>query len=281
MKKVFAILLCGIEVMVVGTQSKADVRAARSVHLWYSGDPATVFYNEVKVLQSQNGSYFMTCGFDHGYCGIQQLENPHSKVVIFSVWDPGKQNNSSQTPAAERVQVLYHDPSVIVKRFGGEGTGEQSFYHYDWKVGHTYRLAIQAQPMGDRTAYTAFCYLNGRKKWLKLATFSTITGGELLKGFYSFIEDFRRDGQSAHQTRKAIYMNGYICNPKGRWTELTRATFTADSTPTTNIDAEVVGSGFLLATGGNVVEHTPLYSKLTRQPTGMVGPIPSMVPISK
>ena len=40
-------------------------RAARSVHLWYKAPQAVEFYNEVKVEQSTDGSYFMVCGFHH------------------------------------------------------------------------------------------------------------------------------------------------------------------------------------------------------------------------
>src|SRR5262249_23260202 len=63
-------------------------RAARSVHLVYPAPPGLFFYNEVLVEQSVNGYYFMACGWDTGYFGIQQLDGPGDKVVLFSVWDP-------------------------------------------------------------------------------------------------------------------------------------------------------------------------------------------------
>jgi hypothetical protein len=272
MKNILAACIC-MGVLMVSTHTKAKtINAARSVHLWYHADQGKIFYNEVQPLKVQNGTYFQVCGFNHGYFGMQQLQDSKHKVILFSVWDPGNQNNPNATPDSLRVQELYHDPAVTVKRFGGEGTGAQSFYHYQWKLGHTYRFAIEAEPQGELTAYTAYFYLNKEKRWLKLATFATHTGGQWLSGYYSFVEDFRRDIKSVHQTRKAIYKNGHVMTPSGIWEDLNEVTFTADSTPLMNIDAEVQGNGFLLETGGDVVNHTPLNSRLIRPPSDIMDP---------
>lgn len=103
-------------------------RAARSVHLGYSSPApaADAFYNELTVEQSVPGSYFMACGFNHGYFGIQE-KSRGEKIVIFSVWDPTKGNDAKAVPDEQRVEILHHDDDVEVKRFGGEGTGAQSF----------------------------------------------------------------------------------------------------------------------------------------------------------
>ena len=47
----------------------AEFRAARSVHLGYSGFEGDLFYNECVVEKSVVGSYFMVCGWDTGYFG--------------------------------------------------------------------------------------------------------------------------------------------------------------------------------------------------------------------
>lgn len=83
--------------------------AARSVHLGFPAPDATVFYNEVTVEESVPGSYFMVCGFKHGYFGIQELSGPEDKVVLFSIWDPGEQNDPNSVPADRRVEVLHND----------------------------------------------------------------------------------------------------------------------------------------------------------------------------
>jgi hypothetical protein len=119
-------------------QPSAEPLAARSVHLRYQAPEATAFYNEVTVDESVPGSYFMACGFHQGYFGIQELRPGQDRVVIFSVWDPGTQNNAGSVPADRRVEDLYHADDVQVRRFGGEGTGGQSFFKYPWKTGQTY-----------------------------------------------------------------------------------------------------------------------------------------------
>jgi len=82
-----------------------------------------------------------------------------------------------------------------------------------------------------------------------LVMFSTITGGKKLKGFYSFIEDFRRDGVSATRVRSASYGNSWM-KVGDVWQPATSARFTGDRNPALNIDADVRDERFWLATGG-------------------------------
>lgn len=243
-------------------------RAARSVHLWYPAPQAGLFYNEVTVEQSYPGTYFCVCGFNHGYFGIQELIRPGEKVVIFSVWDPGKQDNPNEVDPDRRVKVLHEGEGVRVSRFGNEGTGGKSMFPYQWKVGERYRFLVKAQVEGNRTSYEAYFYLNESKQWKHLVTFQTITSGDLLNGYYSFVEDFWRNGVSAAQQRRARYGNGWVRTAEGQWIALTDATFTADNTPTLNIDAGVQGDDFFLTTGGDTENHTPLRSKIARPPVG-------------
>ena len=72
----------------LGADATPAFRAARSVHLGYPAPDAEWFSNEMIVEKSVNGSYFMACGWNTGYFGIQQLNSPTNTVVIFSVWDP-------------------------------------------------------------------------------------------------------------------------------------------------------------------------------------------------
>jgi hypothetical protein len=244
-------------------------RAARSVHLWYKAPDSVLFYNEVTVEESYPGSYFCVCGFRHGYFGIQELTSGGRKVVIFSVWDPGGQNNPNEVDAENRVKVIHSGQDVRISRFGNEGTGGKSMFRYQWKTGQTYRCLVKATVEGDRTTYAAYFYLSESKKWKHLASFQTITKGDYLKGYYSFIEDFYRNGTSATQRRRARFGNGWVHTTSGDWIALARATFTADRTPTYNIDAGVVGDEFYLATGGDVRNSTPLRTALSRVPAGL------------
>jgi hypothetical protein len=262
MRFLMAAILCLAAVL--HAQSPAEPRAARSVHLRYQGPESTAFYNELTVNESVSGSYFMACGFRQGYFGIQERRPGQDRIVLFSVWDPGAQNDPGGVPADRRVEVLYHADDVVVRRFGGEGTGGQSFFTYPWKTGETYRFLVEAAVEKDKTAFAAYFFLNETSQWKHLVTFRTITGGKPLTGYYSFIEDFRRDGESLRQRRSARFGNGWVQAMDGIWAQLTQARFTADPTPVDNIDALVRDGAFLLATGGNTEKHTDLQTLLQR-----------------
>ncbi|MGH7223226.1 MAG: DUF3472 domain-containing protein, partial [Gemmataceae bacterium] len=223
--------------------------ACRSVHLGYPAAEGVAFYNEIAVDRSAPGTYFMVCGLDKGYFGMQELGNG-KKLLLFSVWDSG-QNDPKAVAADKRVQLLHKDAKVRIGRFGGEGTGGQSFFDYDWKVGHKYRFLVTAKADGKRTAYAGWFYVPEDKAWKHLVTFSTLTAGKPLRGYYSFIEDFKRDRVSATKVRSAHFGNGWIQSKDGEWKALTKARFTADRNPVTNINAALDGERFLLATGGD------------------------------
>ena len=263
----------------LGAAARADEKttpvACRSVHLFYSAPEGVAFYNEVTIGQSAAGTYFMACGFDLGYFGIQQPATG-KKVVLFSVWDPGNQSDPKQVAKDKQVKALYQGEGVRVGRFGNEGTGGQSFFDYDWSVGKTYRFLVTARPAGDRTAFAAYFYLPEKKAWKHLATFSTISQGRGLRGYYSFIEDFHRNGISATEARRARFGNGWIRSKDEQWVAMTRARFTADGNPALNIDAGVAGDCFFLATGGKTQNrNTPLGKMIDRPPSGIDLPIPS------
>lgn len=235
------------------TVARADERlagiACRSVHLSYPGPPATMFTNTVTVDRSAPGTYFMVCGWSKGYFGMQELANG-KKIVLFSVWDPGPQNDPGAVADEQRVTLIDNDPDVRVRRFGGEGTGGQSFFDFDWKVGETYRFLVSAKAEGNRSIYSGSLFEPEPKTWRKLVTFSTPSHGELLEGCYSFIEDFRRNRVSATQPREARFGDGWLKAADGTWQPIVKARFTADNNPVLNINAGVKSPLFFLATGG-------------------------------
>lgn len=145
-------------------------------------------------------------------------------------------------------------------------------FDYQWKVGERYKCLVKTTVEGDKTTYAAYFYLNEQKKWKHLASFQTITGGENLKGYYSFVEDFWRNGKSAKNDRLARYGNGWIKSTAGQWIALTEATFTADRTPTLNINAGLLENDFFLQTGGDTENKTSLRSTLIRLPNGLTLP---------
>ena len=253
--------------------------ACRSVHLAYGAPEGIAFYTELTVEQSAEGTYFMAAGWSKGYFGIQELAD-RKKLVLFSVWDPTAGDDPKNVDHTQRVKLLHKDDAVRFQRFGGEGTGGQSFFDYEWKVGETYRFLVAAKADGGtRTAYAGYFFLPATKEWKHLVTFSTITNGTLLKGCYSFVEDFRRNRVSATQERRATFGNGWVKPASGNWVPLDKARFTADANPVLNIDAGAHGDRYFLATGGNVRnDTTKLGQTIRREPDKSAAMPPSDLP---
>lgn len=142
-----------------------------------------------------------------------------------------------------------------------EGTGGQCMWKYNWHVGDTNRFIVGAQISGQKTAYTAWFWADGG--WKKLAGFRTRPAGLPLSGYYSFIEDFRRDGKSVHELRRARFGNGWVKSIEGDWVPLTKARFTASGAEwesKDHINAGLEDGSFFLATGGNISRTRELKS---------------------
>lgn len=222
--------------------------ACRSVHLQYRLPENTAFYNEITVRSSAEGTFFMACGWNKGYFGMQELGNG-KKLLLFSVWD-SNQNNPNAVPEDLRTKVLHKDEKTRIGRFGGEGSGGQSFYDLDWKVGDTIRFLVTSKPEGKRAIYSGHFFHPTQKKWVHMVSFSTITEGSNLKGLNSFVEDFKRNKVSTTFARKAEFGNGWVKTIQDGWQPIQKAIFTADANPAVNVDAGVQSGRFYLATGG-------------------------------
>ncbi len=255
----------------------AEPRAARSVHLGYSGLAGEAFHNECVVEKSTDGSYFMVCGWDTGYFGIQQLKGD-KKVAIFSVWDPTVGDDPSAVKTEDRVELLFEGTGTRIKRFGGEGTGGQCMVDFDWKIGETNRFAILAETATNevrKTSYTAFIQGATGGEWKKLATFRVRTKNEGLRGLYAFVEDFRRDTKSVMDLRRARFGNGWVRPRGGEWQPILKARFTAsnaDWEAKENIDAGVTEGWFYLATGGAIRASRELRSVMELPETPRAAP---------
>ncbi|WP_406700494.1 DUF3472 domain-containing protein [Singulisphaera sp. Ch08] len=262
--------------------AQADERlkdiACRSVHLGYPAPEGVAFYNEVTIQQSAVGTYFMVCGWNKGYFGLQELANG-KKLLLFSVWD-SQQNDPKAVKEDDRTKLISKDESVRIGRFGGEGTGGQSFFDYNWKVGETYRLLVTAKVKEQRTEYSGYFFVPENQAWKHLVTFSTVTGGKNLSGYYSFIEDFKRDRVSATKARLAHFANGWVITQTGDSISLSKARFTGDSNPATNINAYVDGERFFLATGGETKNSGAKLRELMSLPAGVTRKLPDGLPLA-
>jgi hypothetical protein len=272
-------LMGGLVLIGLASRLHADEKlagiACRSVHLAYPAGEGTAFYNEVTVDRSAPGTYFCAIGWNKGYFGIQEQARGR-KVVIFSVWD-SNQDDKQAVDESRRVRLLHKDEKVRTGRFGGEGTGGQSFLDYDWKVGETYRFLVTSRVDGERTEYSGFFHSPEAKGWKHLVTFSTITGGKDLGGYYSFVEDFKRDKVSATIAREAHYGDAWAKLKEGGWKPITRAKFTADRNPAMTINATVDRGRFVLVTGG-ATENTGAKLNTTMDLPGQDRTLPDGLP---
>jgi len=239
-------------------------KAARSVHAWWqpkkTADEICAFYNEVVVHTTTPGSYFMVCGFNGGYFGIQDLRNGVHRA-LFSIWDAGSEMNTGRDDAnciaaADRVIVVDKCRDGTVKRFGGEGTGAQCFDDTaGWNVGEIMCFLVEchSDPRGS-ARYAAHIRRGHEGPWRQLASYQ-VCSAKKFGGFYSFIEDFRRDFSSTLEERRAVFGPAWFKTRSGQWTPAVRSKFTASGAewerPDT-IDSDVgpLPCQRVLATGG-------------------------------
>jgi hypothetical protein len=263
------------------TSAPAKITCARYITLWYPLPDAakagvSEFYNEVTVRQEVPGSYFCAAGFTSGYFGIQRRMD--KKVIIFSVWDTGKKVDQPNLVAKEnQVKVISLGDGVHYTRFGNEGTGAHSDVAFDWEVGKTYQFYLRATAREKSTQYEGwFRDPTSKDGWKHIATFESPDGGKKMKGLYSFLEDFRRDGKSATEVRRAELGNGWIrASPDSEWIPVVKMRFATMNQPgaaPAGIDAGVIGDHFYMQNGGDTQTTMPINSSTTRPAANGVKP---------
>lgn len=231
-------------------------RRGPSVHLGYDLPKENIewFYNEVVVPEEGDipSSYYMVCGFGEGYFGMQN-NSPHKRKVLFSVWSPYETDNAAEIPDSLRVTLLKKGADVKVQDFGNEGSGGQSFMHYDWKAGERCRFLMGVKPDGQgNTVYTAYFFDNSEGKWRLVASFRRPNISTWYTHAHSFLENF--NPVMGYINRKTYYGNQWARTTDGRWLPVTKARFTCDGTGRqgTRLDytGGVNGEGFFLSMGG-------------------------------
>lgn len=231
-------------------------RRGPSVHLGYTLPKEDVewFYNEVTVPKEGDipSSYYMACGFGQGYFGMQN-NSPHKRRVLFSVWSPYETDNAAEIPDSLRVVLLKKGENVKVQDFGNEGSGGQSYMHYDWKAGERCRFLMGIRPDGNgNTVYTAYFFDNAKGKWQLVASFRRPKITTWYTGAHSFLENF--NPVMGYINRKACYGNQWARTVDGKWVPVTKARFTCDATghhkQRLDYSGGVEGDSFFLTMGG-------------------------------
>jgi hypothetical protein len=203
------------------------------------------------VLITTPSTYYETLGWNFGfpgggYCGIQD-SGDSGKNYIFSLWDP--------SPGGESTAV-YSDPSGVVSRFGGEGTGIHYLnYNLQWKVNQWYRLVVRAWDYKGQTYFALWSDDESAGAWTHHATFAYPVPGIRFSGpstTISFIEDWAGTGQN---TRRAQYNEGWKRLSSSRaWLPYTSAIFDVSSCTgeyCNAYDAGLENGAYYMQTGGN------------------------------
>jgi hypothetical protein len=230
-------------------------RRGPSVHLGYAAPANTEwFYNEVMVPVGEDkiGSYFMSNGFNGGYFGIQ-VNSPTERRVLFSVWDP----------AVGKTSLVRKGANVVDNAFGGEGTGGQSYFLFNWQAGTTYKFLTQGKPDGaGSTIFSSWFFAPETGSWKFIASWKRPNTNTYLTGLYSF----------GWQGRKAFYNNQWVKTVGGNWTEILNTTFTADATAQNQQRKDYAGrvenGKFYLRNCGFFGDFVNYNTSFTRSPTG-------------
>lgn len=266
---------------------------AASVHVGYAlpqGEEATWFYTEVKAITDPIHTFYMACGFNRGYFGMQ-VNSPTERRIIFSVWDAGTEEvDRSKVPEEDKVLLLAKGEGVYASGFGNEGTGGHSHLKVNWKTSERQRFILKAVPVANRTRYSAWWFSPQEKSWKFIASFFTPkTNGQALRGLHSFSENFW--GDTGHLLRAAEFGPAWVWTGTSRWQNLKTGRFTHDSTggkDRFDYDLTRRGTRLLLQHGGftgkcpklgTLVEadsaKTPPdvnLEALTRQESALIGP---------
>ena len=255
-------------------------RRGPSVHLGYSLPKEDVewFYNELIVPEEGDipSSYYMACGFGQGYFGMQN-NTPHKRRVLFSVWSPFETDNPADIPDSLRITLVKKGENTKIGEFGNEGSGGQSYIHYDWKAGERCRFLMGVKPDGQgNTIYTAYFYDNTKQKWTLVASFRRPKTSTWYTGAHSFLENF--NPVMGYINRKAYYTNQWARTADGKWVPITRARFTCDATGHQQMRLDYTGGTdgdkFFLSMGGFFNEY--LKSGTVFERTGNVTETPDV-----
>ncbi|QOD62341.1 DUF3472 domain-containing protein [Polaribacter haliotis] len=251
-------------------------RRGPSVHFNYnqpkSGE-VEYFYNEIIVPAGEDklGSFFMANGHAQGYFGIQ-VNSKSERRVLFSIWSAFVTDDPKQIPKDYTVTSLGGGEGVIIKNFGGEGSGIQCFKNVNWKVDTAYRFLLKGEPssVAGSTDYTAYFYDPLIGNWQIIASLRRPKTSTHLKGLYSFLENFYPS--TGNQTRKVNFGNQWVYTTNKEWLEITEGTFTADATANANERLDyaggVIGNKFFLKNCGFFNENVTPKTNFSREANG-------------
>ena len=124
-----------------------------------------------------------------------------------------------QSRRADQTEVLFTNKAAKSSRFGGEGSGAKTMMPFAWETGKTYSFIVLLTPLKKGTIYTAWIGEKG-KPWQKIASYKTVMTKKNIRGFYSFIEDYARNGKTGQKPRLAYYPIQGVMTSAGKWQQI-------------------------------------------------------------
>ena len=140
---------------------------------------------------------------------------------------------------------------MVADSFGNEGTGGHSHLVTAWRTNAPQRFLVHAKKDGTGTIYTGYYMASNQKVWKLIASFRAPKDGNLLRGLYSFNENFW--GDNGHLKRAAEFGPAWITSKSGEWQQLSTGRFTHDATGKSDrfdYDLTTKGKKWLLQNGG-------------------------------
>ncbi|MCA8990082.1 MAG: DUF3472 domain-containing protein, partial [Planctomycetaceae bacterium] len=166
----------------------------------------------------------------------------------------GGDNNPNSVDEKDRTQVLYTNPQAKSSRFGGEGSGAKTMMPYAWEIGKTYRFLVLLTPQEQGTIYTAWIAEQGQP-WQKIASYKTVMTKAELKGFYSFIEDYARNGETGQKPRLAFYPRQAVMTGSGEWQSIENGSGTIADDVIQNGHSGVLDNKFFSKSGADTSDY--------------------------
>ncbi|MDR0692887.1 MAG: DUF3472 domain-containing protein [Prevotellaceae bacterium] len=251
------------------------------------------FYSEVFIPEGQDklGSYFMCNGFGQGYAGIQ-VNSATQRRVLFSVWSAYTTDNPAQMGKyAPRLVRVNNDAAfrntITYTKFGGEGSGGQSYMVYPWVAGQTYKMLTRVRPhpqpekFPNSSLYKT--WFHDGEKWIFIAEWRRIeldaadNNGvapttNWYTGAHHFLENFTPN--EGNKTRYGTWNNDWYISADGEWYESANYTFTNDATASAGDRVDYAGGilppgdpqagAVFLKMGGYFTDNVPAQTRFVK-----------------
>jgi len=198
-------------------------------------------YSEVLMpeVSDISGTYLQVLGISSGYMGIQNNgyndDGSKKHTVLFSVWDNGDTDTDPDLPDYMKAGAVDWSDSTTVNRFGGEGTGTQTYINGRiFEAGKWVRFLTNARP--ETTSYTnsngtettqhnmlITCWFdaNDGKGWQYVATVRRRDNSNYHDAWYSFLESY--NPSNGQVRRLGYFRNGYgHGQASGKWYHFNR-----------------------------------------------------------